>query len=214
MSARLKLFRQFCDWVMPQVRSQRMALFDQRMHIEPGMRVLDLGGTSYNWQWVRTPLDVTVLNLPGGVIDTKVDAPHTFHFVEGDATQMPQYADRSFDLVFSNSVIEHVGGLAKQESFAREARRLGRGYYIQTPSKYFPLEAHTGLPFWWYYPSFLKKRLIRKWETTLPLWCDMVKGTTVISAASMQRFFPDGTLWTERFAGLPKSYTIYKPLAR
>ncbi len=80
----------------------------------------------------------------------------------------------------------------------------------QTPSKYFPLEAHTGMPFWWYYPPFLKRRFIADWERKVPAWTDMVKGTTVLSAATMQRFFPDGALRVERIAGLPKSYTLYR----
>lgn len=190
-----------------------MAFFEQTMGVKPGMRIVDLGGTSYNWQWVSTPLDITVVNLPGVTVDYATCGPHRFHFVEGDATDMQGHADGSFDIAFSNSVIEHVGDAAKQARFAHEVRRLGRGYQVQTPSKYFPLEAHTGMPFWWYYPPSLKQRLIRTWEQKVPEWTDMVKGTTVLSSMEMQRYFPDGALHVERVAGIPKSYTMYRRFA-
>lgn len=209
MSFRLKILYRFYDRVMPRTRGSRMAFFEAVMKVAPGTRVLDLGGTTYNWQFVSTPLDITILNLPGTDVDTSVHGPHRFTFVEGDATAMPQYADGAFDIVFSNSVIEHVGGIDKQQCFAREAQRLAKAYYIQTPSKYFPLEAHTGLPFWWYYPPFVKRRLIRRWESSLPAWCEMVKGTGVLSSATMEALFPGAILHVERIAGLPKSYTLY-----
>lgn len=212
MSLRLKLLYWFYDRAIPVMRSRRMAFFARTMGIRPGLRVLDLGGTSYNWQWLPVPLDITILNLPGIMVDYAVAGPHRFHFVEGDATDMPHYADESFDIIFSNSVIEHVGGPERQAAFAREARRLGRAYYVQTPSKYFPLEAHTGLPFWWYYPESLKQRFYRKWEQSLPAWGEMVRGTTVLSAPTLRRFFPDGRLYVERVAGLPKSYTMFRAL--
>lgn len=40
-----------------------------------------------------------------------------------------------FDLVYSNSVIEHLGTWEKQQAFAAEARRVGRGYWIPTPGQ-------------------------------------------------------------------------------
>jgi len=147
MSQRLKMLYGVYDRVIPVMRARRMAFFEKAMGVSPGTRILDLGGTSFNWQWVSTPLDITILNLPGIKVDYSVSGPHKIRFVEGDATDMPQYGDRSFDIVFSNSVIEHVGGSEKQTAFAEEARRIGRGYLIQTPSIWFPLEAHTGLPF-------------------------------------------------------------------
>ncbi len=105
---------------------------------------------------LSVPLDVTILNLPGGIPSAELDSLrcagtsiHTFHYVEGDACNVHQFPDRSFDIAFSNSVIEHVGPEEKQEEFSREVVRLGKSYWVQTPSAWFPIEAHTGMPLYW-----------------------------------------------------------------
>lgn len=54
--------------------------------------------------------------------------------VVGDGTRLA-FEDQSFDLVYSNSVIEHLGTWEKQQAFAAEARRVGRGYWIPTPGQ-------------------------------------------------------------------------------
>src|SRR5208282_1607695 len=165
-SVRIKAFY----WLLPRfsafARRRRMGGLMRMLEIKPGTRVLDLGGSPSIWENVPVPLDITILNLPGGIPSDALDSfdagtsIHTFHFVEGDACNVHQFSDRSFDLAFSNSVIEHVGPQEKQEAFAREAVRLGKSYWVQTPSAWFPIEAHTGMPFYWFYPEQLRLWLL------------------------------------------------------
>lgn len=178
-------------------------LIDQNNNAE--FRVLDLGGQPEIWEHINRPLHITILNLPGVARVTHA-SHHKISYVEGDACNLSEYADGGFDLVFSNSVIEHVGETKNVESFAREARRVGVRVWIQTPSKYFPLEPHTGMPFWWYYPSSLKNYFIRGWSAKLPAWTEMVVGTTYIEKKQLTDLFPGCELLTERFLGIPKSY--------
>ncbi|HET8938548.1 MAG TPA: class I SAM-dependent methyltransferase [Polyangiales bacterium] len=56
------------------------------------------------------------------------------------------FPDRSFDIVHSNAVIEHVGSREAQRQFLAELRRVGRCGMVTTPNKYFPIETHTLLP--------------------------------------------------------------------
>jgi SAM-dependent methyltransferase len=65
--------------------------------------------------------------------------------VQGDACALP-FADGAFDVVFSNAVIEHVGGGERQRRFVSEALRVGRRVFITTPNRRFPVEVHTRLP--------------------------------------------------------------------
>ena len=62
-----------------------------------------------------------------------------------DALELP-FEDGSFDIVFSNAVIEHVGGEEEQRRFVAEALRVGRRAFITTPNRWFPVEVHTRLP--------------------------------------------------------------------
>ena len=66
-------------------------------------------------------------------------------YVQGDACALP-FADQSFDIVFSNAVIEHVGDHERQQLFVSEALRVGRRVFLTTPNKWFPVEVHTRLP--------------------------------------------------------------------
>ncbi len=191
-------------------REGRMNLFIELFSPGEGARILDLGGTAALWRLVETPLEVTIVNLPG-VKTGKPDNPiHKLHFLEGDATNLTQFEDGAFDIVFSNSVIEHVGPEDRQAAFAREARRLAPRYWVQTPSIWFPIEAHTRAPFWFFYPEGLRRAIIERWRRRIPEWARMVEETTVLKRAELQEFFPDATIYTERSFGFPKSYVAYR----
>lgn len=81
-------------------------------------------------------------------------------YVQGDACALP-FADGEFDVVFSNAVIEHVGGRERQRTFVGEALRVGRRAFITTPDRRFPVELHTRLPFVHWLPDRLSHPLYR-----------------------------------------------------
>ena len=171
-------------------------------------RILDLGGQPGIWAFVDRPLNITILNLPGITVPTE-QTIHTIEYVEGDACNVSQYGEASFDIVFSNSVIEHVGDDLNQERFAKEVHRLARYYWIQTPSKYFPIEAHCGMPFWWFWPKWLRAAFILRWREKTPKWTEMVEGTRVLSKQRMKELFPRSEITTERAIGFVKSYIAH-----
>jgi len=205
---RIRVFERFLRPFSERTRRKRMRSYTTLMNLKNGMSVLDLGGQPMIWDSVSTQVHLTILNLPGIAVAGHA-SHHRIEYVEGDACKVSGYGDRSFDTVFSNSVIEHVGPADKQAEFAREVRRLGRSYWVQTPSKWFPIEAHCGMPFWWFYPARLRHYFIERWRQKLPAWTEMVEETTVLTKADMQQLFPDATIWVETWFGLPKSYTAY-----
>jgi SAM-dependent methyltransferase len=81
-------------------------------------------------------------------------------YVQGDACALP-FADGEFDIVFSNAVIEHVGGRERQRAFVSEAVRVGRRVFVTTPNRLFPIELHSRLPFVHWLPDRVSHPLYR-----------------------------------------------------
>ena len=148
-------------------RSRRVVELIRAIHAERGQcRIIDLGGEANYWHLFDRALlaecgvHITLVN-PGGVDD--VWDEDLFTVVDDDATHLPQYADNSFDLVHSNSVIEHVGDWVRMEAFAAECRRLAPRYYVQTPNFGFPVEPHfSSLFFHWRSEQSRARALMRR----------------------------------------------------
>ena len=178
--------------------------------LPPTARIVDLGGTEYLWRLFGHDFHVVLVNLPGR--NQPVSNTSRFSLVEADACDMADiFHDASFDLAFSNSVIEHVGDEQHQCRFAAEVRRIGRAYWVQTPSDCFPIEAHTGIPYYWRLPGWICERLRRNWKRKLPDWSRMIDETRVLSRRRMMELFPDGKLYIECKFGFEKSYSAYRP---
>ena len=109
-----------------------MQRFVRDFAITPETRVLDIGGTAYNWTLLAERPRLTLLNMPRAseVNEQGVD------WVAADGCALP-FGDASFDVVFSNSVIEHLGSPERQRQFASEVARVGKKYYVQTPNRWF-----------------------------------------------------------------------------
>jgi SAM-dependent methyltransferase len=73
-------------------------------------------------------------------------------FVTYDGKTFP-FDYKEFDWVFSNAVIEHVGGFADQIRFLNEMLRVGKHVFFTTPNKYFPMESHTNALFLHWLPG-------------------------------------------------------------
>ena len=205
---RFNLFKLLLGPFSRKSRIKRMKAYVALMGTNRDESVLDLGGQPMIWDEVSSPVNLTILNRPGIAV---VDYPSKHHitYVTGDACDVREFGAGSFETVFSNSVIEHVGPADKRAAFAREVRRLGKSYWVQTPSKWFPIEPHCGMPFWWFYPERVRRYFIERWRRKLPAWTEMVEETTVLDSAELRLLFPEATILVERYLGAPKSYVAY-----
>src|ERR1039457_6636717 len=138
-------------------RRRRMERFAREFGIGGSALVLDIGGTPECWGLLADRPRVVLLHLPQSIGKPAGDDLR----VAGDGRLLP-FRDGAFDVVFSNSAIEHVGGRASQESFAREAARVGRGYWIQTPNRWFPVEQHLLTPFVHWLPKRWQRAVVSR----------------------------------------------------
>src|SRR3954452_23414605 len=78
--------------------------------------------------------------------------PQPWPYVVADGCLMP-FQDRSFDLVVSNAVIEHVGEGAGQGGFVREHLGVCHAWGMAPPNRWFPVESHPSMLFRHWSPS-------------------------------------------------------------
>ncbi len=165
--------------------------------------IVDLGGLVSHWD--GEPRDITVLNL------MPQESSHCKVLVgDGRHTGLP---DKSFELAYSNSAIEHVGRWEDQVAFAQELQRVGKTVYCQTPNRWFPLEVHYLTFFWHWYPKLLRNYFVVRYLTG---WGWLVRpdkrrvqeyadSVNLVTYKQMQELFPGCTIERERFLGLTKS---------
>ena len=123
------------------------------------LRILDVGGIEAYWRdkkkLIIRPAEITLINLEGGQ-----PADKSFVVLQGNGCHMPQFADNSFDVVHSNSVIEHAGKWSEMMAMASEIRRIAPNYFVQTPYFWFPIEPHARAPFLHWLPEPVRLRLV------------------------------------------------------
>jgi hypothetical protein len=191
-----------------------MRAFERSFCPTESTTILDVGGTPFNWELAGIRSRLTLLNLspPRGF-----DAlPANYGFVVGSGTQL-EFDEGAFDVVFSNSVIEHLGSWQQQRAFAREVRRVARGLWVQTPARGFPIEPHLMTPFLHYLPLAWQRRLLRNfsvWGLIARPSREAVDGflrqTRLLGYQEMRELFPDCEIRRERFLGLTKSYVAVR----
>ena len=135
-------------------RERKLRSFLELMAPGPETSVLDVGvsdsglagryGTdnfleaAYPW-----PERITAVGVTG--LDRFAEAFPRVRCVVADGRALP-FAEREFDVGFSNAVVEHVGGRADQLAFVHELCRVSKRVFVTTPNRLYPLEVHTLLP--------------------------------------------------------------------
>ena len=204
------------------MRRKRMARFEQMVRAGPSpVRIIDIGGTVSFWElmgWAgREDIRVHIVNLEG-----QGNAYPNMTVAVGDACDLKDVPDQSFDIAFSNSVIEHVGTMAEKRRMADEVRRVARSYWVQTPNYWFPIEPHFLFPGWQWLPEGVRVGILRRrnvgWNARTPEYekaLQVVRHAQLLSRRDMRALFPEARLVPERFLGLVKSWTAVgeSPLA-
>jgi SAM-dependent methyltransferase len=176
-------------------RRRRHERFFALCGLTPGARVLDVGCGALGLRALEPELDITG-------VDMAKRPNYPGPFVQADATVGLPFADEEFDLVYSSSVIEHVPSV-RREAFASEVRRVGRGWFVQTPARSFPIEPHALLPFAHWLPPAVRRPYWRLGAAGA--WEDI----SLLSRHELEALF--GRALPERLGPLVKSWVCVHP---
>lgn len=217
---RLVNFTQKNSWNY-RLRQRRLRMFvSLTAPLPKPVSVLDIGGSAYYWEHLFFDLpgvrpedyEFTITNISRDQLRTDLEVCGRFRFEVADARAMPQFGDSAFDVVHSNSVIEHVGSIEDQIRMAMEVRRIGKRYFVQTPNFWFPFEPHFKAPVFHWLP--------RRWRLSLVQWrkfghmakagnldeaARIVDSAQILDAWEFGMCFPTGIIHRERVFGLTKS---------
>ena len=213
-------------------QARRKATFQSYFQLNKETKILDLG--AWNGDHISRlldGLDYTPSNITLADIDEvalkKAHEKYGFDYIVMKEGEDLPFEDDHFDVVYCNSVIEHVTipkseiwdvrsslefknrSLEQQHVFAKELARIGKEYFVQTPHRHFPIESHTWLPLVAFLPRPIQTPLIgitNKW------W---VKGTDpdwyLLDEKQLQEMFPEAKVEIEMVWGFPRSImAIYK----
>jgi hypothetical protein len=203
------------DYIGSKFRRKRFRFFEQQLEeLNRPVTILDIGGTVSFWvnegYHKRIGVRITILNLR-----TEETGYPNIKVVQGNACDLSQFRDKEFDIAFSNSLIEHLFTRENQVKMAREAVRVGKNYFIQTPNKFFPIEPHFKFPLFQFLPKWAKIFLQTKTSIINGVKYDrkyaedVIEEIRLLTKSEMQSLFPEGEVYVERFMGLPKSFVMY-----
>lgn len=198
-----------------QYRSKRFKFFLSLLNSLPRpINIIDIGGTPEFWKamnFQEPGVTITLLNLDE---ISEIELP--FKSIKGDATNLVNIADQSYDIVFSNSVIEHLFTWENQQKMAAEVKRVGKYHFIQTPNYWFPIEPHWVFPFFQFFPKKVRYWLTRYFAlghigkiSDDDAAKKQVEEVRLLSKSELKNLFPQSSVFSEKFIFFNKSFTAY-----
>jgi ubiquinone/menaquinone biosynthesis C-methylase UbiE len=205
-------FRRLLRAFSQKSRMKKFELFDSLIRPRPQDCILDIGASGdvfseYTFgDFYPHPERVTGLGYDWSeVISARQQYPRS-RYVTADGCLLP-FPDKSFDIVFSNAVIEHILGPGRQQQFAKEIMRVGRSWFITTPNYWYPFETHHHLPLFQFLPRALQLEYNRRLGTHIPK--NTVQDLALLSARRLTALFPGSDILKVRVTFWPETLVAY-----
>jgi hypothetical protein len=190
-------------------RAKRLSTLLARFPEFREMRVLDIGGDVRDWKSHPDARPARLTILSNGT--TMLENPEPWMTpLHADACD-PDGVPAGFDLIYSNSVIEHVGGPHRRRQFAENILRAGPHCWIQTPYRFFALEPHFLFPGFQFLPLAIQGRIAKNWPLAVPYAYPEVEpfdyclSHDLLSKTELRLLFPTAQILHERVGGFTKS---------
>src|SRR4030042_1864807 len=170
----------FTEGLTLRSRRRKYALFMDLMSPHHKDKVLDVGvapytlrSTNYLEQWYPYPGSITALTNedPEKFTDFHKHFPKV-KLLFADGKNLP-FPNNHFDIVFSNAVVEHVGGMDEKRRFIHSLVRVAKRAFITTPNYWFPIDAHTLIPFTHWFPQGIRFYFYKKMGRSY--WADSTR---------------------------------------
>ena len=213
------MFKKILDNTSPdstanKFRRKRFRYFTELIQNDPlPVKILDVGGTENFWvqmgYYANKNYQITVLNIDVQQTHTK----ENLTFVHGDAADLSKFGDKEFDIVFSNSVIEHIPMNTERRKMANEIIRTGKKYFVQTPNYYFPFDPHFLFPCFQFLPNLLQILMLKNFNMGWFKKCgsaaeaeSLLESNRLLKCAELRSYIPAATIISEKFMLMTKSY--------
>ena len=217
----MKIFNKISDYndknsLGNKFRNKRFNFFYKKLKKlnQDKINILDIGGSEEFWELRglagNDKIRITLINLY-----SKKTNYSNIKWIKGNACDLSEFKKNEFDVIFSNSVIEHLYTFENQTLMANEVRRTGKYYFIQTPNKYFFIEPHFFLPGFQFLPRKLKIFILTKTKFSRGKKINFktaekkINEIRLLSVKEMKKLFPDSFLYKEKFMYFTKSITVY-----
>jgi hypothetical protein len=191
-------------------REQKHRLFLQLLRPTPEMRILNVGASGTHIglpEHLESFYEHRSRIIGGGISFADVqDYRNSFPGVQAlvfDGCALP-FADRSFDIVYSNAVLEHLPGNNFVERFAEEVQRVGMGWFVTTPNFWYPVDPHYHLPFVQLLPEATQRSLVKRLGKT------PYEHLHLLTAKQLRRLFPAGEVVSSRVTFYPETLIAYR----
>lgn len=205
------------DSISAKLRKKRFEFFLQYCsNLHKPLNIIDLGGSICYWSNLgfinNDNYKISILNIE----EQDTGDCKNITFIKGDVRNLSFIDDKSYDLVFSNSLLEHLNTFEDQNKLAKEIMRIGKHFFIQTPNYYFPVEPHFLFPFFQFFSEDIRTRLVSNYNLGwFQRQADKEKAAKLASSIrllkrnELKEMFFESKIYSEKFFLLNKSFIVY-----